>query len=105
MTFLALTVALEATVVIAWFGSFVPYPAYEFISTLFPHHQQHITPEREQIYYFIFIAIAVVVQAGGLWLVHYRLTGQRIGRALAHLVMMQTVWAALLLFVYFKVYI
>jgi len=94
--------ALQLLVIVVFIFSFVPFKPNPFVETLFPLHQKGVLPEREMLFYRIFVLGAIVLQAGGLWLFHRRLKEEKFSSSLAGLTAANLFWLSLQIFCVFK---
>jgi len=86
---------------IAW-SAVVPQPNV-LINVVWPEWQYFVHPERDALLYHAFVAIALLAQALGIWLVRRKIYQATFLKAIKPFLAMELVWTALMLNASFKI--
>ncbi len=97
--------ALQLLVIVVLVFSFIPIKLSPFVATLFPLHQKGVLPEREMLFYRIFVLGAMALQTAGLWIFRRRLKEEQFTPSLVGLTAANLFWLLIQLFCVFKMMI
>jgi hypothetical protein len=98
----SLVEALQLMVIAVFIFSFIPIKPNPFVQTLFPLHQKGVLPEREMLFYRIFVLGAIALQAGVLKIFYPRLKDDKFGGSVIALTAVNVFWLFLQIFAVFK---
>ncbi len=94
---------LQLVIIVVFIFSFIPIAPNPFVQTLFPLHQKGVLPEREMLFYRIFVFANIALQAATLYFFRKRLGEERLGRSIIFLTTVNAFWIFMQLFAVFKI--
>ncbi len=98
----ALLESVQVLIAVVWISSFVPVPAGPSIENLWPLHQKTLQPERELLFFQVFVVANVMLTAAGLWFWRRRREDPGLGKALVVFGAWEAVFILIELFAVFK---
>ena len=94
-------ITVQMWLVLIAFSAAIPH-ANALSTVVWPEWQYFALPERDAFFYHFFVGLALLAQAGGIWLVRHKLNQVSFVKTLVPFLTMEMVWTALMLNAGFK---